>query len=178
MLWLQPKSPISNSPPAPNNQTSIKITGKNCKPCYWGSEGQVKFLSLAFMSSSYKHLNVRHFCRTQNQRTLFMVFYNLIYRAEMSNESDRRAEREVYSLLLLVSTQAMCNSLTGTSTNVFIAHPLGDGIQVLQLQGRTSSVGTFRFISLSSSTACLTGTANTSLGKTTEIYLCLLWFYF
>jgi len=43
-LWLQLKRPISKTCP-PNNETSIKITGKNCKPCHWGPEDQVKFLS-------------------------------------------------------------------------------------------------------------------------------------
>lgn len=36
MLWLQPKRAISKTPP-PNNEACIKITGKNYKPCHWGS---------------------------------------------------------------------------------------------------------------------------------------------
>lgn len=36
---------------------------------------------------------MHHFYRTEKQRTLFMVFYNLIHRAKMSNELERSAER-------------------------------------------------------------------------------------
>lgn len=82
------------------------------------------------------------------------------------------------ALLLLVPIQATCNFVTKRHLYDCILHPLGDGIQALQLQSRTSSFGTFCLISLSSSTACLTRAANTSFWKTTEVYLRLLWFYF
>jgi len=80
-------------------------------------------------------------------------------------------------LLSVPSASNARNSATKRHLCEHVLPPSGDSIQVLQLQSRTSSFGTFCLISLSSSTACLTKAANTSLWKTTEIYLCLLWFY-
>lgn len=86
------------------DEASIKIIGNNRKPCHWGSEDQVKFLSLAFKSSLNKPLNMHHCCRTEKKTTkptLCMVFHNLIYRAKTSNGLDRLAERNDEELLQL-----------------------------------------------------------------------------